>query len=281
MNPELNHIPVQTLHLFPKLDKMLIDLLQSLSDDEWNTQTVAKLWTVKDVVSHLFDGNLRGLSYSRDKYFGEKPPVINSYSDLVNFINQQNLAWTSVSKKLSPRVLMELLETTGKEYSEHLATLNPFDDAIFSVAWAGQDTSPNWLHIAREYTEKFIHQQQIREAVGKQALFTKDLFFPFIDTFMYAFPHTYRNVIAEENTKITIKILTEIGGEWSIFRTNKNWEFTQNDDIQPTARVSISPDIAWKLFSKSIKSEEVLDKVVIEGNQELGEIALTMVSVMA
>lgn len=281
MNTSQNQVPIQTLFLFPILDKLLIDLLKTLNIEEWNAPTIAKLWTVKDIASHLLDGNLRGLSYSRDNYFGEKPPIINSYSDLVGFINQQNIAWTNVSKRLSPRVLIELLTITGQQYSEYLTTLNSFDDAIFSVAWAGQEKSPNWFHIAREYTEKFIHQQQIREAVGQQALFTKELFYPFIDTFMCGLPYTYRNILATEGTVIQVKILTEIGGEWRILKTTESWQLTDNLEIDPIASISMSPAIAWKLFSKGIKPEDTLGEVEILGNQAYARIALQMVSVMA
>ena len=50
-------IPIQTLHLFSVLDELLIELLKSLTEEEWNAQTVAKKWTVKDIASHLLDGN--------------------------------------------------------------------------------------------------------------------------------------------------------------------------------------------------------------------------------
>lgn len=78
-------IPIQTVHLFPILDGLLIELLKSLTEEEWNARTVARKWTVKDIASHLLDGNLRALSISRDHYFGEKPENINSYQDLVDF----------------------------------------------------------------------------------------------------------------------------------------------------------------------------------------------------
>ena len=119
-------IPIQTLELFPILDNLLIDLLKSLTEEEWNAQTVAKKWKVKDIASHLLDGNLRALSISRDQYFGEKPENIHSYQDLVDFLNQLNMTWTNATKRLSPTVLISLLENTGKQYSDHLKTLNPF-----------------------------------------------------------------------------------------------------------------------------------------------------------
>ncbi|MDW8852617.1 maleylpyruvate isomerase N-terminal domain-containing protein [Flavobacterium sp. MMLR14_040] len=274
-------VPIKTLPLFSILDDLLIQLLKSLTEDEWNARTVAKKWIVKDIASHLLDGNLRGLSFSRDHYFGEKPENINSYRDLVDFLNQLNMTWTNATKRLSPNVIIELLESTGKQYAAHLQTLDPFEDAIFSVDWAGEETSLNWFHIAREYTEKFLHQQQIRNAVGKQALFTKELFYPFISTFMYALPHTYRDVSAQKGTIVTLIVKTEIGGQWSIIKKEKQWEFIEFFEEKPTSIIKINPDDAWLLFSKGITPDDAKQKVEIIGNQELGEVALNIIAVMA
>ena len=91
-------------------------------------------------------------------------------------------------------MIIKWLETTGKEYSAYLATLDPNAPAIFSVAWAGEKVSKNWFHVAREYTEKWHHQQQIREAIVKQGIMTKELFYPVMETFMYGLPYTYRGI---------------------------------------------------------------------------------------
>jgi hypothetical protein len=276
-----NELKIETLHLFPTLDRKLIELLRSLTADEWDSPTVAKLWKVKDVASHLLDGNLRNLSVSRDNYFGEKPENIYSYQELVDFLNHLNMSWTSATKRLSPQVITDLLEITGKEYIEHLKTLNPFDNAIYSVAWAGQEISPNWFHIAREYTEKFLHQQQIRDAVGKQGIMTKELFYPFVDTFMFAFPHTFRNVLAKNGTVVSVEVSTDIGGIWSIVKTDTDWNLDKSKNLHAHAKVIIDPDTMWKLFSKSWKPEQVIDKVEIIGNITLAKQALHIVAVMA
>lgn len=57
---------IETLHLYATLDNMLLDLLRSLNETEWQAQTVARLWKVKDVASHMLDTTLRNLSTSRD-----------------------------------------------------------------------------------------------------------------------------------------------------------------------------------------------------------------------
>src|SRR5947207_318056 len=57
--------PIFTAHLFPKVDGMLLELLRSLSPEDWEKQTVSPKWKVKDVAAHLLDTLLRGLSVAR------------------------------------------------------------------------------------------------------------------------------------------------------------------------------------------------------------------------
>jgi uncharacterized protein (TIGR03083 family) len=274
-------VPIQTVHLFPVIDKMLIALLRSLTPEEWSKPTIAKLWTVKDIAAHLLDTNLRTLSMSRDNYFGLQAPQINSYEELVAYLNQLNADWVTAAKRVSPQLLTDQLELTGKQFCDHIASLDPFGEAVFSVAWAGEDKSENWFHIAREYTEKWIHQQQIRDAVNKPGLMTKELFYPFIDTFMQALPHTYRDIKAAEDTVIKITVTTEIGSDWFLIRNNATWKLSYTADFEPTTTVSIPPAIAWKLFSKGITSADAGKDVAISGDEILGEKVLAMVSVMA
>lgn len=274
-------IPIPTLHLFSKLDEKLLDLLKSLSIEEWSKTTLAKQWNVKDIVSHLLDGNIRTLSFSRDQYVGEQPEKINSYQDIVDYLNRLNADWVKATKRVSPAVLIELLEITGKEYLEQLNKLDPFAPAIFSVGWAGHSESPNWFHIAREYTEKWHHQQQIREAVHKPGIMTREFFYPLIDTFMQALPHTYRNVNAKEGTSLIVNVTSDLGGEWTLVKSDKNWLLQKSQSGNPDVEISIDPDTAWKLFTKGLSGVEAESKIKFQGNRELGKPILSMLSVMA
>ncbi|OOQ62172.1 maleylpyruvate isomerase N-terminal domain-containing protein [Mucilaginibacter pedocola] len=273
-------IPVPTLHLFPVLDKMLLELLASLSPEEWHKPTVAKLWDVKDVAAHLLDGNIRAIAALNGYQSNEPLPQINSYRDLVNYLNELNAVWVKAMMRVSPQLLMAQLEATGKQYTEYLQTLDPFAPAMYSVAWAGEDTSLNWFHIAREYTEKWHHQQQIRDAVGKPGLLTPELFYPLIDTFMYALPHTYLNAEAGDGTVIKFTVSTEAGGDWFLTRTSGKWELAKclND---ANASVSITPDVAWKLFTKAITADDARKSATIAGDARLIEPFFSMVTVMA
>lgn len=274
-------VPITTTHLFPVLDQQLIELLRSLSKEDWYKPSIAKKWQVKDIAAHLLDGNIRTLSLSRDKHplLPDKP--INSYEELVNYLNELNTTWVQASKRMSPELITDLLASTGKQFCDYIASLDPFEDAIFSVAWAGEAVSKNWFHVAREYTEKFIHQQQIRDAVGQPGLFSRELFYPFIDTFMCGLPYTYRNVQAADGTVICVHVTTDAGGNWYLTRNNNQWQLAKETDKDVAATVIIDPDTAWKLFSKGITAAEAITKVQISGDVALGTVALQMVSVMA
>jgi hypothetical protein len=142
----------------------------------------------------------------------------------VDFINQLNADWVKASRRLSPQILTELLETTGKQYSALIQIQDMETDAVFSVAWAGEETSKNWFHIAREYTEKWHHQQQIRDAVGKPGIMTRELFLPFIETLLRGLPHTYRNTDAPTGTSIGIRIILEEPAEWYLIKNENDWK---------------------------------------------------------
>ncbi|MBB5394655.1 maleylpyruvate isomerase N-terminal domain-containing protein [Mucilaginibacter sp. AK015] len=273
-------VPIDVVNLLPVLDKKLIELLVSLTPEEWEKQTIAKLWVVKDVVAHLLDTNIRILSILRDGFYGEQP-VIKSRQDLLDFLNGLNADWVKAMKRVSPQMLIVLHKITGPLFCDYFKSVDPWGRSAFAVEWAGETESRNWMEIAREYTEKWLHQQQIRDAVNKPGLMTPELYYPFIDIFMLALPHTYRNVLAENGTVVKTTITTDIGGAWFLVRADDAWTLSKKNEVQPDTEIMIDPDTAWKLFSKSLRPDQIKDKVIITGNQELGQTVLNMVSVMA
>lgn len=78
--------------------------------------TLAGSWTIKDLASHLLDGNYRSLSMMRDGYFGENAGELKSYRDLVEFLNRLNAEWIQATKRFSPHILIQLLKESGKDY---------------------------------------------------------------------------------------------------------------------------------------------------------------------
>lgn len=274
--------PVIITDLFYKLDAKLIEVLQSLSDDDWHKPTIAPLWNVKDIAAHLLDTNIRAIAGGRDNYVGIQAENINSYQDLVTFLNKLNADWVNACKRMSPKLLIEFLTSTGKQFCDYITQLNPDDTAMFSVAWAGEQESKMWFHIAREYTEKFHHQQQIRLAVGKDdELYTKEFYWPHLETSMRALPYHYRAVTANDGDTISFVITGEGGGTWNLYYTNNQWMLVQEDAAQPISKITIDGAIAWRLFTKGISKNAAQNYVTIEGKQAIGEKIFDMLAVMA
>lgn len=274
--------PIETLPLFAELDRLLLELLRSLTPEDWQRPTLAREWTVKDVAAHLLDGNLRTLSMLRDGHFGQAPAA-SSYGGLVACLNRLNAEWVRAARRLSPAILMELLAQSGAEYTAYLHTLDPWAPAPFSVAWAGESASQNWFHVARDYTEKWHHQQQIRAAVGQAApLMVPGFFRPFIETVLRGLPHAYRTVAAPVGAMVQVRIETESGGLWQLVKAAGGWQLLAGEaPARPAAEVVLPAEVAWRLFTKGMSPAEARPLVRISGDIELAETALRLVAVMA
>jgi uncharacterized protein (TIGR03083 family) len=272
--------PIETLPLFAELDRLLLELLRSLTPEQWQRPTLARLWMVKDVAAHLLDGNLRTLSVLRDGYYGETPTDF-SYAGMVAYLNQLNADWVRAMRRVSPAVLTEWLAQSGAEYTAYLRTLDPKAPATWAVAWAGESESKNWFHIARDYTEKWHHQQQIREAVGQTAaLMTPALFRPFIETLLRGLPHAYRGVEAPAGVRVRVCIDTAAGGTWELLKTADAWQLAPPATAAPTAEISLAPEVAWQLFTKGLSTAEAAPLVRMAGEKQLAQAALGLVAVM-
>ncbi|GAA4404078.1 maleylpyruvate isomerase family mycothiol-dependent enzyme [Nibrella viscosa] len=274
---------ISTLALFPVLHEKLIMLLRSLPAEDWQLPTLCKGWSVKDIASHLLDGNFRRITLYRDQYQSPEKTDIRSYHDLIDYLNRLNNDWVRATRRLSPRLLTDLLAQTGAEVYNLFKALPPNEPAIFSVAWAGEAVSPNWFHIAREYTENWHHQQQIRLAVNQpDGIMTTELYYPLLDTFMRALPHTYRQVTAREGTLLQVSVTGEGGGNWYLYREQQAWHLLYHPPFrQPSDRVTIDGRIAWRLFTKGISREAAEPYVQQEGDGAITAPILGMVSVMA
>lgn len=278
----LTEIPVPAIHLIPKIDALLMELLQSLSPEDWNRPTLAPAWKVKDIVAHLLDGNIRNLSTSQDRYFGEVIKTHEGYASLVNYLHQLNHDWVKAMQRVSPQLLMDLLVYTNKKYSDHLQQLPPFSKAVFSVAWAGEAESQNWFHIAREYTEKWHHQQQIREATDNASpLLDKEYYKPYLDTSFRALPHHFRNIASKEGDAIAITVTGDGGGTWYLVYQSHAWKLTSEKPYQCITEIQIEGEVAWRIFSKQITQEEMKSYLRVQGREDLAVHILSTIAVMA
>jgi uncharacterized protein (TIGR03083 family) len=271
--------PILCAHLLRRVDEKLIALLESLTAEEWELQTVAPLWRVRDVAAHLLDTPLRKLSLVRDGWSVDAP-VIRSPQDLVTFINRLNHEGVAVYRRLSPPLLIDMMKIACEQSARFHESLDPFAPAAFAVSWAGEEKSLNWFDTARELTERWHHQQQIRLATNRPGIMTPDLYHPVLDCFMRALPHLYRNVEAPVGTALLVEVSGACGGAWRLTRTAAGWALSMGKTPEFASRVTIPQELAWRLFTKGIDPESAQAEITIEGSRELGEKVLRLVAIV-
>jgi uncharacterized protein (TIGR03083 family) len=261
--------PCKVAPLFQPLHDELLGLLRSLSPDEWLHPTTASRWRVRDVAAHLLDGQLRRLSAQRDAHLPAPDQPITSERDLVSFINALNAAGVTFGARLSTRVLVELLEVSGRDLAAVLSALDPHAPALYPVSWAGELASETWMDIGREYTEHWHHQMQIRDAVGRPRLLEPKWMLPLLDMSVRALPHAYAGVGAASGTAITLAITGETTADWSLVREGDRWQILNGRPSAPDAIVTIAADDVWRLFYNALPEDDRRQRVSVEGKSDL------------
>jgi uncharacterized protein (TIGR03083 family) len=272
--------PILCAPLLGKVDAALIVLLRSLSPAEWDLQTISPAWKVRDVVAHLLDTALRKISMVRDGNFVEAVEI-RSPADLVALVNRLNHEGVAVYRRLSPPVLIELMTAACNQSADFHESLDPFAPAAFSVSWAGEDRSLNWFDTARELTERWHHQQQIRLAVNRPGLMTPEIYYPVLDCFLRGLPHAFRDVAAPTGTTVLVEISGDCGGRWNLAKGALTWTLVRNPEHKYAARVTIPQALAWRLFTKGINPGSVQTQITIEGDPNLGEKVLHLTAIVA
>ena len=274
--------PFLVAELFAPLHAELVAVLRTLRPEEWELPTAAPIWRVRDVVAHLLDGELRTLSFRRDGMMPKPDVEIASYADLVAYLNRINAEWVGAARRLSPAVLVELLEHAGPRAAQTFGAADPWGPATFSVAWAGESESLQWFDLAREYTERWHHQAQIRDATGRPALDGRRWLHSVLDAFVRALPHTYRDVAAAEGTTLAFHVEGEAGDDWILRREGGSWRlYAGEGEEEPAARVRIGQDAAWRMFTKGIPPAEARARSRVEGDEALALPFFGTLSVMA
>jgi uncharacterized protein (TIGR03083 family) len=263
-----------------QVDEKLIELLRSLTVSEWDAQTMAPKWTVRDVAAHLLDTVLRKLSLVRDSWYVETVNI-RSPQDVVTLVNRLNEEGVAVYRRLSPPVLIDVMKLACEQSATFHESLDPFAPAAFAVSWAGEETSLNWFDTARELTERWHHQQQIRVATARPGIMTRELYHPVLDCFLRGLPHLYRDTEAPSGTVLLVEIDGECGGQWFLLRNNSRWELAKESPAKPAARVTIPQEIAWRVFTKGIDRESAREQIKIQGDPRLGNRVLELTAIVA
>jgi uncharacterized protein (TIGR03083 family) len=251
--------------LLPGLRAELAGLLAGLSGADWERPTACPGWPVHGVAAHLLGVELGNVSARRDGW--KLGP--SSAGDLDAWLNGFNQQWVGAARRISPALLIELLDLAGRRFEEYVATLD-LDAAGGPVEWAtGSEPAPVWLDVAREYMERYVHQDQIRSATGRGrlgALFT----WPVLETAAHALPRALDQVIRPAGTMVTFTAEGSGGGTWVVVRVPGGWSLSAEaaggaGPASAACRVRTTVDGALKLYAR----DPAAPALSVDGDEEL------------
>lgn len=101
---------------------------------------------------------------------------------------------------------------------------------------------PRWFDLCRDLTERWVHQQHIRDAVnrpGTHAQFLSEV----LGTFVWAFPHQYT---ADAPDATAVQLGLGVGGTWHLVRTGDRWILDEGPATTPAALVDLPEAVAWR-----------------------------------
>ncbi|MFN8592046.1 MAG: maleylpyruvate isomerase family mycothiol-dependent enzyme [Thermomicrobiales bacterium] len=275
--------PLDLRDRFPGLRAELTALLRGLSPEEWNRETVCPGWSVQDIAAHLLADDLGRLSWGRDRFVSPTFAAgldIDTLPGFIQAIDRQNGVWVAAARRFSPALLLDLLTVSGEWTEAYFASLD-LNAIGMPVDWAGPDPAPVWLDVAREYTERWVHQQQIRDAVGQPGLKERQWLHPVLATFVRALPLALTPVNAPDGTAVRLTITGDAGGAWVARRDVGKWLLGAAPDLAVDATVTLDQETAWRLFTKGIAKNEARQRATIAGDRALAEHILSTVSILA
>ena len=135
--------------------------------------------------------------------------------------------------------------------------------------------------MAREYTEYWVHQQQVRDAVGRPGACSERLMAPVIDTFVRAVPYALRHLGPALGSRVQLEVTGPGGGTWTIRRQDAAWAVDRGPSAQDAAAlVRLSADTLWRVATRGITVETARERSTISGDQALGSAVLTLVAII-
>jgi uncharacterized protein (TIGR03083 family) len=262
--------------LLPRERAKLVELLAGLASSDWTRATVCPGWNVHDVALHLVGNDIGRLG----------PPARSEarsgkldFLSLARSIEQSNEDWVRTARRIPPSLLVEFLALSGPRVDAAFARLDMRAEGV-AVAWTGTGPSPYWLDIAREYTERWVHHQQIRQALGRPPLLGRHWLYPVIATFMRALPMAYESIPAATGTRVAVVVDGPAGGRWLLRRGDERWSLLADDGQRATSEVHVGQNVVWRLWTRLAPVEQAQASIAISGDEDLGAPAARVVAVM-
>lgn len=246
----------------------LLELLSSLGPDEWTAPTECPAWSVAGIALHVLGDDLSLLSRQRDAavdgltLFAESRPDLDFRQRLDGF-NEQ---WVTAASFLSVRLIVDLLEFTGRETAAFYRDVDAHELGEPVGLFAGADASPYWQIAAREYLERWIHQHQIRRALSRADL-GRDFLTMAGAVVAHMIAAHARLLALDAGTTVVFEI-PDVAG-WTVSVAETHADVYAGIVTSPDVSVAIDADDATTVLSRGLHASDVPSSLRVAGSEPL------------
>lgn len=273
MNTVGDDPPADYVALFDLERRELLELLGDLRDGDWRRPTPCPRWSVQDLSCHLLGDDFGLLARSRDGHFGTQPPPdATGDESFAVWLDSLQDAWVVAGRRLSPRLIVELLSWTGRQVIDLLKGMDASARSA-RVSWAGPDPVPSWLDQAREVSEQWIHRQQLRMAVDLSADLVGAAAGPVLDAMRWAYPYRLSFLDLEEGSSVGITVTGVMERNWVLEKTSIGWCFVEPGGHPTVGDMEVSSEDAWRLLTNNLGESE-RSRIKTTGDRSVSEALL-------
>jgi hypothetical protein len=216
----------------------------------------------------LLGGDLSLMAGQRDDHHGTRAPPGLSGQEFISWLDELQVEWVHAARRLSPRLVMELLDWAGPQVVEMVSAQDP-SALTANVSWASVVPVPAWLDQARELSERWIHRQQVLEAVGAPSDLRDDLAGPVLDGLRWAYPFRLEPHHRPAGETVEISVTgPEVELRWDLVSDLPAWRFRPTAGGPIVADLRMTSEQAWRLLSNNL-DEDRHGQVVASGDAEI------------
>jgi uncharacterized protein (TIGR03083 family) len=267
--------PIDFAPLFRLERSRLLGLLAGLSPEEWQLATPCPEWTVLGLTGHLVGDDLSLISWQRDHHHGTPAPAGLDEAGFIDWLDDLQREWVHAARRISAALMVQLLAFLDDPVAATIAGQDPRARTA-QVSWAGDEPQPAWLDHGRELSERWIHRQQLHEALGRPSDLRADLAEPVLDTLRWAYPYRLGQVDRPPGTALSIEVEGDgLRRGWCLVRTERGWMFDDDRvDHRLDATVTMSTEQAWRLLTNNYRVD-VHRPIDVDGDPALTAVVLS------
>jgi uncharacterized protein (TIGR03083 family) len=229
----------------------LSGLLAGLQGADWQRPSPCPGWSILGLCDHLLGGDFGLLARHRDGHYGTLPPAGATEGEFVAWLDEMQAEWVGASRRLSPRLITDLLQWTGPQIADTFRREDPRARTA-SVSWAGPGPVPAWLDQARELSEYWIHRQQLLQGLGRPSDLRADLAGPVLDGLRWAYPYRLAQASSEPGDTVTLAVTGPVTMTWHLVVAGTGWRFDDQPGTRVVASLAMSTEDAWRLLTNNL-----------------------------